>query len=228
MDRPFYLREALQAVRNQTYQHLDVIVVDDGIVKSEDVLKEFSDLSIQHVYAGKRLGRCRAGNLGLECAKGEYSNFLDEDDLWFADHVEVLVSELESNRDYGVAYSEGFQVETEVISTSPFHYKEWAWEIVHKHPFDRELLKEQNYIPINCLMFSRSMYYRCGGFDESLSFLEDWELWNRYADNTAFLFIPKTTCLYRVPRNLESAAVRQQALDEAYPVIKRRLSDGHC
>ena len=228
MDRHYYLREALQAARNQTYQHLDVIVVDDGNVKSGDVLKEFSDLNVQYVNADKRLGRCRAGNIGLECAKGEYSNFLDEDDLWFADHIEVLVSELESNRDYGVAYSEGFQVETEVISISPFQYKEWAWEIVHKQPFDRELLRERNYIPINCLMFSRSMYYRCGGFDERLSLLEDWDLWNRYADSTPFLFVPKTTCLYRVPRNAGSAAVRQQALDEAYPVIKRKLSAGHC
>jgi hypothetical protein len=159
-------------------------------------------------------------------AKGDYVNFLDEDDLLFADHVETLVGELESDRGYGLAYSEGFQVETEMVSTSPFQYKEWAWEIVHAQPFDRELLRERNYIPINCALFSRSLFHRCGGFDEQLSLLEDWDLWTRFASSTDFLFVPKTTCLYRVPRNQQVSAMRQQALDEAYPTVKKKLAAG--
>jgi GT2 family glycosyltransferase len=226
MERPFYLREALQSVRNQTYGNLEVIVVDDGSTKSHEILQEFKNLSIRYVPAGARLGRCRAGNVGLEMARGEYVNFLDEDDLLFADHVETLVGELESNRGYGVAYSEGFQVETEVLSTSPFQYKEWAWEIVHAQPFDRELLRERNYIPINCALFSRGLSRRWGGFDENLSLLEDWDLWTRYAAGTDFLFVPKTTCLYRVPRNQRVSIMRQQALDEAYPVVKKKLAAG--
>ena len=226
MERPYFLREALQAVRNQTYQNLDVIVVDDGTTKSQEVLKEFRALNVRYVSPDRRLGRCRAGNVGLEHAQGDYVNFLDEDDLLFADHVEVLVSELESHRGYGAAYSEGFQVETELISDSPFQYNEWAWEIVHAQPFDRELIREKNYMPINCVMFSRSLFLRCGGFDENLSLLEDWDLWTRYAASTDFLFVPKTTCLYRVPRNRQTSVMRQQALDEAYPVVKSKLASG--
>jgi len=226
MERPYYLREALQAVRNQTYGNLEVIVVDDGTTKSHEVLKEFKGLNIRYASADRRLGRCRAGNVGLEMAKGDYANFLDEDDLLFADHVETLIGELESNRGYGLAYSEGFQVETEEIATSPFQYKEWTWEIVHVQPFDRELLRERNYIPINCALFSRSLFHRCGGFDEKLSLLEDWDLWTRFASSTDFLFVPKTTCLYRIPRNQQVSAMRQQALDEAYPVVRQKLAGG--
>lgn len=228
MERPYFLREALQAVRNQTYRNLDVIVVDDGTAKSQGVLKEFKALNVRYVSPDRRLGRCRAGNVGLEHAKGDYVNFLDEDDLLFADHVEVLVGELESHRGYGASYSEGFQVETELISDSPFQYNEWVWEIVHAQPFDRELIREKNYMPINCVMFSRSLYLRCGGFDENLSLLEDWDLWTRYAASTDFLFVPKTTCLYRVPRNRQTSVMRQQALDEAYPVVKSKLASGGC
>ena len=227
MDRPFYLREALQAVRNQTYQNIEVIVVDDGNVKAKRILEDFRGMKICYIPGEGKLGRCKAGNVGLAQAKGNYINFLDEDDLWFADHVDVLVRELEAASEYGAAYSEGFQVETELVSESPFQYKEWTWNIVHRQTFDRSLLKEKNYIPINCLMFSRGLYHQYGGFDENLSLLEDWELWNRYARKSNFLFVPKTTCLYRVPKSHPVSASRQQALDEAYPLIKRKFDTGY-
>ena len=226
MDRPFYLREALQTVRNQTYRNVEVVVVDDGAVKSKHVLEEFGEMRIIYIPGEGKLGRCKAGNLGLARAKGSYINFLDEDDLWFADHVEVLVGELEAHGDYGAAYSEGFQVETELVSDRPFQYSEWEWSIVHRQAFDRDLIVEKNYIPINCLMFARNLYDQYGGFDENLSFLEDWDIWIRFSRKADFKFIPKTTCLYRVPRNQTKSAARQQALDAAYPVIKRKSAVG--
>ncbi len=227
MERPSHLREALQSVRNQTYPNLEVIVVDDGAVKFRKVLQEFADLVIQFIDPEEHLGRCRAGNVGLKRAKGKYVNFLDDDDLLFADHVETLVGELEANGECAAAYSTGFQVETEWKSFDPLQYEEGDYEVLHQQPFDRSLLKTQNYIPINCMMFSRVLYERHGGFDEALPMLEDWDLWNRYAEHTDFIFIPKTTCLYRVPKSLKRAAQRQQALDEAYPVVMRKFSPNH-
>ena len=106
MERPYFLREALQAVRNQTYRNLDVIVVDDGTAKSQEVLKEFRALNVRYVSPDRRLGRCRPGSRA-EHAKRRLRNFLDEDDLLFADHVEVLVGELEFIAET-VSYSEGF------------------------------------------------------------------------------------------------------------------------
>ena len=51
-------------------------------------------MNIRYFATGEKVGRSRAGNLGMEKASGRYLNFLDDDDLFFADHVEVLVSQL--------------------------------------------------------------------------------------------------------------------------------------
>ena len=58
---------------------------------------EFSDLNIIYKATGEKQGRCKVGNLGMELAHGKYLNFLDDDDLLFADHVETLVQALLKN-----------------------------------------------------------------------------------------------------------------------------------
>src|SRR5258708_2230271 len=91
-DRPAWLREALQSCANQTYENVEVVVIEDGSGNSRAIVDEFSDrLAIRYRSTGKRVGRARAGNLALAEATGEWLNFLDDDDLLFADHVEVLV-----------------------------------------------------------------------------------------------------------------------------------------
>ena len=69
-----------------------MVVIEDGPERSRAVVEEFRDrVRLRYRATGKRLGRARAGNLALAEATGEWLNFLDDDDVLFADHVEVLV-----------------------------------------------------------------------------------------------------------------------------------------
>ncbi len=52
-------------------------------------------LVVRYVATGTKVGRARAGNLALVEARGEWLNFLDDDDVLFADHVEILVDAVE-------------------------------------------------------------------------------------------------------------------------------------
>lgn len=210
--RPYFLGEALQSVRNQTY-----VPIEDGEAKSSELINEFSDIDIKYISTGARVGRSRAGNLGIRKAIGKYLNFLDDDDLFFSDHFEILVSELETDKlSRMAAYSTGFEVPTEVISLNPFRYKEIDYRIVFDKSFDREALKKLNYIPINCMMFSHELFLKEGGLDETLDLIEDWDLWLRYSQYGDFLFVEKTTCIYRVPAVKKNAQERQELLDKAY------------
>ncbi len=216
MNRPHFLREALASIQNQTYQNIEVVVVEDGLAKSQEVIGQFPQLNIIYFATEERAGRCKAGNMAMARATGEYLNFLDEDDLFYSDHLEVLVGELSRQTECAVAYSMGLEVATVIQDTAPFVYTESRHETVHRQKFDRELLQSRNYIPIHCVLFARWLFEEEGGFNESLDVLEDWNLWVRYARRSDFLLVPKTTTLYRVPADRRVAATRSAQFALAY------------
>ena len=220
--RPAVLRETLVSLRNQTYPNMEVVVVEDGPDVSGKMIKEeFSDLNIVYFATGEKVGRSKAGNLAMEKAEGKYRNFLDDDDLFFADHVEVLSAQLIKGENRA-AYSFAFETPIEVHSKEPYEYTVRQYREVHKHEFDKVVLCHHNYIPIQSIMFEKSLFEDYGGLDENLDALEDWDLWVRYSLHTDFTCVNKTTSIYRVPHNRKINAERQKALDEALLVVRNK------
>ena len=75
--RPDVLKHALNSVKSQTYKNIQVVVVEDGENRSEDILKkEYSDLNYIYRATGHKVGRAEAGNLALKLANGEYLNLM--------------------------------------------------------------------------------------------------------------------------------------------------------
>ena len=220
--RPSVLRETLISIRNQTYPNVEVVVVEDGKPDAKEMIEtEFNDLTIQYYATGERKGRSVAGNIGLSMAKGEYINFLDDDDLFYADHIETLVVALQ-NTDKKAAYSFAFETPVVVHSQEPYEYEVISHIGRHKQSFDKITLSHHNYIPIQCIMFSRELYEKLGGFDETLDYLEDWDLWVRYMQETDYECVPKTTSIYKVPAKKQEQAGRQEKLDEALKTVRKK------
>lgn len=97
--------EAVQSVLNQTEHDLEVIVVDDGSIdNTRSAIESLNDHRVRYFYKTNG-GPASARNFGLNKANGEFVAFLDHDDLWPADFLEVMVSQLEKRTDYGAAYS---------------------------------------------------------------------------------------------------------------------------
>ena len=82
-----------------------------------------------------------------------------------------------------------------------------------------------NITPIQSVMFDREVYEKCGGFDEKMDALEDWDLWIRYALKFPFTFIERTTSLYRVPANKEEVQKRSQFLYEPLNDIRKKYQN---
>jgi glycosyltransferase involved in cell wall biosynthesis len=224
--RPFVLNGALSSLRNQTYKNFEVIIVEDGPVSSKEyIYSQFPDLKIQYFFTGFQVGRNKAGNIGLSNAKGKYLIFLDDDDIFFPEHLEILYRTVE-NQNVKAAYSIAYEVQTEVISTNPYQYKEKAEKVVFNQPFNLLLLLWKNYIPIQTILFHRTLYEELGGFDESLEIFEDWDLWIRYATATRFIFVPKITSKYRVPcRSSGSYVKRWMTFSNASFAIREKQKD---
>ncbi len=104
-NRSGMVKEAVSSVLAQTEPDLEAVVVDDG---SEDdtrkVIKAIEDGRVKYFYKDNG-GTSSARNYGLAKAKGDYIAFLDHDDLWPENYLDVMVSHLENNGEFGAAYS---------------------------------------------------------------------------------------------------------------------------
>ena len=98
-----YLLEALESIRNQTYQDIELIIVNDGSIdKSEKVIKDYishhPEICIQYYYK-ENGGQSHARNFGANFTRGEYLCFLDQDDLWAENKLELIASQLDEDTD---------------------------------------------------------------------------------------------------------------------------------
>ena len=225
-NRIHYLHEAVQSVINQTYPRIELVVVEDGSQNAKLLIESIQEpniVSVKYVSIPKS-GRCVGGNAGMKAASGEYFAFLDDDDWFFSEHLEVVMASIEK---YGVvaAYANGFECKTSIISTEPLKYEEMEYNIFYCQEFSRILMWHNNYIPIQTIVFSRKLYDEYGGFDLELENLEDWNLWTRYSLKNDFQYIAKTTSVYRVPAENSISLLRQDVLDSYYnkAVDKQRL-----
>ena len=188
--RPQMLLLALQSIVNQTYSNWEVIVVNDGGDDVENVLSTvFAGERIVYVRLPKNHERSYARNVGIKLAKGKYIAYLDDDDQFLPDHLETLVTCLETFN-YEIAYTDAYRVFHEKKNGQ---YVETNRDVPYSYEFSREVLLQENFIPILCVMHLRSCLDRTGLFDESLHTHEDWDLWIRMSDGTPFHHIKKVT-----------------------------------
>jgi glycosyltransferase involved in cell wall biosynthesis len=213
------LKEAVASIAAQTYQAIHLVVVEDGGQTAHAQLDDikasgrFQEVTYEPL---PKSGRCLAGNAALAAAKGELVCFLDDDDLFYADHLEVLVNAWSEKPELGAVYGLAYEVRTEIISQDPWIYKDVMHSLMFRQPFSRTLLWHHNFMPIQTVLFQRKLYEQYGGFDPELDNLEDWNLWVRYSLKHDFLMVPKVTSLYRVPASVDKALQRQAVLDDYY------------
>lgn len=222
--RQAQLRRALTTIANQTYDNLEVVLVEDGPPTLGGLVASFTDLAINYVPLDERRGRCHAGNVAMESASGTYLGFLDEDDELFADHVEQLVACL-TTTGARAAYATAFEVPTEWDGQHEI-VQEGGSEVVFDRPFTYIELSVRNFMPTCCVLFERSLYAECGGFDPALDRQEDWNLWLRYSIRAGrFARIQKTTSLYRVPLSDDERRSREATMLEYYEKARASHKD---
>jgi hypothetical protein len=120
------------------------------------------------------------------------------------------------------AYGLSWETHTEYHDDGMASYAEVMHVTRHFQPFDRLTLWHHNYLPIQAVLFHRSLFEAHGGFAEDMDQLEDWNLWTRYSLCDDFTRVGKTTSKYRVPDDPHEAALRRERLDRALPEAQAR------
>ena len=105
-----YLGEAIESVLGQTYQHLEVIVVDDGSTdRSSEVAKSFASRGVKYCHQ-VNAGIGPARNKGVELAQGEFIAFLDADDRWPLEKIERQLHAFESDPALEMVFGQAVQL----------------------------------------------------------------------------------------------------------------------
>lgn len=186
-----WLEETINSVLAQTLDDYELIVVDDGSTdNTSGIVQNVDDARIRYFYKTNG-GVCSARNLGLGKACGEYIAFLDHDDMWAKDYLEVMTSALEVNRDFGVAYAPIMQIRPDgrycKLDRDKYCVSGWITS---------DLFIKLFVIP-PATVIKREAMVGCY-FDESLRVAEDYDFFLRLSLQTKFLFVRDTQLIRRV------------------------------
>lgn len=227
--RERFLEQAIVSVARQTWRNVELVVVQDGggsLRPLVEALAEQLALMIRFVPAPK-VGRSAAGNAGLAASTGRWCLFLDDDDLLFADHLEVLAQAMLANTAVVAAYSPAWEVQTVAPEPGTAFLRETAYTIPPplREPFNVDGLARQNLMAVQSVLFEKRLWEERGGFDTELDALEDWVLWNVYASGNVFQYVPKLTSLFRTPADAAVRARRSEVLHAAYEIARVRFAE---
>jgi glycosyltransferase involved in cell wall biosynthesis len=203
--RASVILKAVNSVLNQSYTNWELVIVDDGGKDNTgDVLSKLNDDRIKYFELPKNQGVSFARNKALELSTGEFVCYLDSDNTWHEDFLLIMSLALIENKEFESAYCAQYLFRS--TSDKPYAMRYGM--------FNKTLLKNRNYIDMNCLMHRHSLYESKGGFDTSLRRLVDWDLLLRYTEDSAPLTVPAVLSNYYFNEGEETITV-SESLDDA-------------
>lgn len=189
-NRPDMLKVAIQSIQDQVFQNYEIIVVNDAGQDVSSVVQAFNSRKIVYLSHEINKGLAATRNTGIRAAKGKYIAYLDDDDIYYPEHIDTLVTFLESNN-FKVAYTDANEALQNKI--------DGKWAVVKKNctyslDFDAEAVLVNNFTPVLCVMHQKECFETTGMFDESLRRHEDWDMWIRMSRSFPFAHIKRITC----------------------------------
>lgn len=208
---PLYNKEdgiatALRSVLAQTYQDIEVVVVDDGSTdNSATIVEQHSDPRIRLIHQ-QNAGVSAARNRGIAEAKGEYVAFLDADDEWMPGFLEEIVA-LQQEFPECKAQATNYTFCSNGVKSST---------ILRKIPFNSERGVLKNYFEVAscshppvcsiCVCIERKLLQEIGGFPVGIKSGEDLLTWARIAVHTHWAYSRKALSVF----NIEGYAINER------------------
>lgn len=193
--REAYARAAMRSILDQTFQDLEVIVVDDGSAVPLERADFPDDARLRIVRHERNQGLSETRNTGIRVSRAELVAFLDDDDEWLPGYLEHMVGLFDQHSDAGM-----------VLCQVAFLYSDTGQLIPkrRKGPEGRntlsELIRYGNASP-STTMLRREALDALGGFDAELRCCADLDLIVRAAEQVAVYVSHAVLCHYRVHNN---------------------------
>ncbi len=188
-NRAEMVQRAIKSILDQTYNNFEILVVDDASTdNTAEAVKNMDNEKIVYINLQKNVGQCRARNIGIKKAKGEYIGFLDSDDEWMPTKLEkqIKVFNESNDPDLGAVYSGHFEID-EIKNKTDSKNKNFR-----KGKLYKDFLS--GFCPSTPTMFlvKKEALDQVKGFDENLPTFVDYDLWLRIAKlNYSFDYVPE-------------------------------------
>ncbi|MDR6883157.1 glycosyltransferase [Bacillus sp. 3255] len=216
-----YVERAIQSVLQQSYPHIELIVVSDGSTKHTDLVKPYLS---RIVYVEKpNGGTATALNAGIRRATGELFAWLSSDDVYDLTKVEKQVNFM-LRKNAAVSYTNFHLIDGNDHITRMnvgLHFEDRLYFLKHL----------VNSCPVNgsTIMMRMDVFQKVGLFDEALPFTHDFDYWKRAAHFYTFHSLPESLTLYRVHDAMGSVVhskeqwMEIQSVNEKYKGSLERL-----
>ena len=172
-----YLREAIDSILKQTFEDFEFLIIDDASTdESASVILSYSDERIRFVQNESNVGQVRCQNIGLDLARGQYIATLDQDDSSLATRLQRQVALIDSDHRLAV-------VGTWMSKVDENGHEIDLWLGKVDDYADYLFTSLTNSLPLYhpSVMFRRDAVMSVNGYDESLPYCEDQDLWRRLA-----------------------------------------------
>jgi len=170
-NRAYSLREAIDSVLSQSYNDLELIVVDDGSTdETQEIVSSYIP-KLAYIYQ-ERQGVSAARNKGIACAHGDYLAFLDSDDLWLKDKLNLQMKFMESRPEALICYTEEIWIRKGVRVNPMKKHRKYSG-MIFEHCLPLCIVSPSS------VLIAHSLLEKTGEFDEELEACEDYDLWLR-------------------------------------------------
>ena len=180
-NRKSFLIHAIDSVLNQTYQNLELIIIDDGSSDKsvEYIKKKYSNIKI---YKQSNKGVSAARNKGIKLSSNSWLAFLDSDDRWHPKKLEKQISYLIKNTKYKICHTDEIWIKKGIKINQHKKHKKYGGFI-----FDKCL--DLCRISPSSVMIHTDVFNKIGLFNEKLPVCEDYDLWLRIAAEFPVLYL---------------------------------------
>ena len=166
-----YIKEAIESVLNQSFKDIELIIIDDGSTdNSREIIESYAHLNNIRIIFQKNKGLNVTNNIAMRLAHGKYLVRLDADDYFSEDAIEKMCQKLESDSQLGLVFPDYYLIDTlgDVIAKE------------QRHAFDKDVSLLDQPAHGACTMIRRSFLEKLGGYNESFSCQDGYDLWIRF------------------------------------------------
>ena len=195
-----YIKECIESILNQTYNNIEIIVIDDGskdqsYAAAKAVLEAQKTRTYQIITRPNR-GMCNTLNEIIDRANGEYVSFIGSDDFWHPEKIAKQVAYLEEHPEKALVHCNSWVVDGNSESYSELDF---SGKINEGRLFEA-ILTGKGGINTPCHLYRRSVYDTIGVYDPAFRF-EDTDFWLRLTDAFDVGFLNEKLSYYRIHKN---------------------------